>query len=233
MVETVPDITTVLLDVDGTLVDTNDAHARSWLLAFEEAGYAATFAHVRPLIGMGADHLLPSVSPDLRSDQDPGKRIARRRGEIFKERFLRSVRPMPGARELLLALKERNVRCVIATSAGESELVALLRIARIDDLVDAAASHNDASSSKPSPEILKAALDKSGATTENSVMLGDTRYDLAAARAAGMPAISLRCGGASEADLAASDAVFDAPADLARALLSRSLREIVSDPAPR
>jgi HAD superfamily hydrolase (TIGR01509 family) len=228
MVETVSDVSSVLFDVDGTLVDSNDAHANAWLLALDEAGYAVTFAQVRPLIGMGGDHLLPSISPGLRSDVDPGKRIARRRGEIFRERFLSGLRPTAGARELLLALKERNVRCVVATSASEEDLRDLLRIAGIDDLVDASASHEDAQASKPSPEILRAALEKSGSKVESSIMLGDTRYDVAAARAAGLPAISLRCGGASEADLAASDAVFDAPADLARALRGKSLREIVS-----
>src|SRR5208283_1716969 len=122
---------------DGTLLDSNDAHAGAWVLALREAGFAVTFAAVRPLVGMGADHLLPAVAPHLRSDADPGKRIVRRRAELFKERFLSTLRPTAGARDLLLALRKRDVRCVIATSASKQELGDLLRAARVDDLIEA------------------------------------------------------------------------------------------------
>ncbi len=228
-----PLIDTILLDVDGTLVDSNDAHARAWVEALTEAGVAVTFAAVRPLIGMGADQLLPRVSPALSRNREPGKTAARREGEIFKQRYLDSIRPMDGARDLLLALKRHSVRCVIATSASNEQVDSLLKIAGVSDLIDARATANDAEESKPAPDIVHAALLAARARLVNSVMLGDTRYDIEAAHAAGLPAIALRCGGASAEDLAESAATFDTPRDLALALDTQTLREIVADPGSR
>lgn len=221
-------IDTILIDVDGTLVDSNDAHAHAWVEALAEIGVNKTFASVRPLIGMGADHLLPSVSPDLAVTREPGQTAARREGEIFKDRYLDTIQPMDGARDMLVALKQRHVRCVIATSAGNEQVDALLEIAGVSDLIDARATANDAAESKPAPDIVHAALLAARARLVNSVMLGDTRYDILAAHAAGLPAIALRCGGASETDLAESARMFDTPRDFAAALATHTLTEIVT-----
>jgi phosphoglycolate phosphatase-like HAD superfamily hydrolase len=223
-----PVIDTILLDIDGTLVDSNEAHAHAWIDALAEAGVTRTYADVRPLIGMGADQLLPRVSSVLASTREPGKTAARREGEIFKERFLDSIRPMDGARDLLLALKHHRVRCVIATSASNEQVDALLELAGISDLIDARATADDAAESKPAPDIVRAALLAARSRLVNSVMLGDTRYDIQAAHAAGLPAIVLRCGGAAETDLAQAARVFDTPRDFARALETTTLREILA-----
>jgi HAD superfamily hydrolase (TIGR01509 family) len=223
-----PIIDTILLDVDGTLVDSNDAHAAAWVAALTESGARASFPKVRGLQGMGADQLLPALDPRLSHLTEPGRTAARRQGEIFRERFLASVRPTDGARALLLALHAQGVRCVVATSASNAELEPLLRIADVGDLIDARATADDAAESKPAPDIMNAGLIAARARAINAVVLGDTRYDIQAAHAAGMPAIALRCGGAPEADLTESAATFDTPMDLARALETNSLRDIVA-----
>ncbi len=223
-----PVIDTILLDVDGTLVDSNDAHAHAWVEALAEIGVARSFASVRSLIGMGADQLLPRLSPALAATREPGKTAARREGEIFKERYLASIRPTDGARDLLLALKRQSVRCVIATSASNDQVDALLKIAEVADLIDARATANDAEQSKPAPDIVHAALLAARSRLVNAVMLGDTRYDIEAAHAAGVPAIALRSGGSPESDLAESAATFDRPLDFAHALETKTLRELVA-----
>jgi HAD superfamily hydrolase (TIGR01549 family) len=214
----VPFVKTMLLDIDGTLVDSNDRHAESWVLAFADSGMTVAFDRVRPLIGMGSDKLLPSIDPSLSKERDPGKTIAKRRAEIFKERFIESIEPMAGARELLLTLQRLNVACVIATSANSDELDILLERTNLKELVDDATTAQDADRSKPSPDVIEAALEKAGASAEASIMLGDTRYDIEAASKAGVPCIALRCGGSTEADLGKAVALFDDPADLARYL---------------
>jgi HAD superfamily hydrolase (TIGR01509 family) len=223
-----PVIDTILLDVDGTLVDSNNAHAYAWIEALSESGVHRTFADVRPLIGMGADQLLPVLDPHLDASREPGKTAARREGEIFKERYLDSLQPMPGVRTLLEQLKRNDVRCIIATSAGNEQLDDLLKVAGVADLIDARATASDAARSKPAADIVHAALLAARARVINSVMLGDTKYDIQAAYAAGIPAIALRCGGASEAELADAAITFDTPLDFAAALETNSLREIVA-----
>jgi phosphoglycolate phosphatase-like HAD superfamily hydrolase len=223
-----PVIDTILLDVDGTLVDSNGAHTYAWIKALAESAFEVPYADVRPLIGMGADHVLPAVDPRLTPRSEPGKTVARRQGEIFADEYLPKVRPMKGARELLLALKRQNVRCVIATSASNQQVDALLEVAGVADLIDARATADDADESKPAPDIVHAALLASRTRVINAVMLGDTRYDIQAAYAAGLPAISLRCGGSPEADLSDSSATFDTPLDFAEALGTQTLRDIVA-----
>jgi HAD superfamily hydrolase (TIGR01549 family) len=212
------DITTMLLDVDGTLVDSNDRHAESWVLAFAEAGMTVPFARVRPLLGMGGDKLLPEIDSSLAPDRGPGKSIAERRGEIFKERFLAAVEPTAGARDLLARLKHAGVRCVVATSGNPDEVDRLLRGTKLAEFVDAATSAEDAERSKPSPDIIAAALEKSATAAPNAIMLGDTKYDIEAARHAGVASIALRCGGSNDAELSGAVAIFDDPAALERRL---------------
>jgi HAD superfamily hydrolase (TIGR01509 family) len=220
-------IATALLDIDGTLVDSNDAHARAWVDALTVAGYVVDVQSVRPLIGMGADRLLPAIDRDLRADTEPGQTIAEHRSIIFRSIELPRLRPMPGARELLLALRRHGVRRTIATSATREEARALLKVAAGEDLVDDVVTGDDAPRAKPAPDIVIAALRTSSSRADEAVMIGDTAYDIDAAAAAGVATIALRCGGASEADLAGSSATFDDPASLADELGRRSLAEIL------
>ena len=204
---------TVILDVDGTLVDSNDAHAHAWVDAFAEAGVTVPFDAVRRSIGMGGDKLMPAVS-GIAEDSKRGKRISARRGEIFKERYLPGVLAFPGARELVSRLREDGFRLAVASSAKEDELGPLLDRAGVADLIERATSSDDAEGSKPEPDVVEAALAKSGASAQGALMLGDTPYDIEAARAAGVAVVALECGGWAARDLEGALAVYRDPADL-------------------
>lgn len=208
----------VLFDVDGTLIDSNDAHARAWVAAFAEAGYTIPFDRVRPLIGMGGDRVLPALVAGLSEDAQPGASIAAARKRIFKERELASVAPTPGARELLAAVRERGARVVVATSAKRDELDGLLERGDLGALVDVASTGDDAHESKPAPDIVGAALTKAGVAPQDAVMVGDTCYDVEAAHRAGVVCIALLCGGNDPASLRDADGVYADPAEVSGAL---------------
>ena len=207
------DVTTVLLDVDGTLVDSNDAHARAWVRAFAEEGVDAPFEAVRRLIGMGGDKLIPRVSP-FTDDSKEGKRVVTRRQEIFASDFLPGLQPFRDAGRLVAELKRRGLTAVAASSAKAEELQPLLRIAGAEALLDGATSSSDVEESKPSPDIVEAALAKAHAKPANAVMVGDTPYNIAAATAAGVRCIAFRCGGWNDNDLRGAVAIYDGPWDL-------------------
>lgn len=203
----------VILDVDGTLIDSNDAHAHAWVEAFAEAGHDIAYERVRPLIGMGGDQLMPALV-DVEADSEEGARLERRRGEIFRARHLSKCGPFPGVRELLERMRGGGLELVVATSASGSDLDALLHLAGVRDLIGQAASSDDADESKPEPDIVEAALARCGCDADAALMLGDTPFDVAAARRAGVRAVGLRCGGSSDAELAGAIAVYAGPRDL-------------------
>jgi HAD superfamily hydrolase (TIGR01509 family) len=205
----------VLLDVDGTLIDSNDAHARAWVDAGSEFGHDIAFADVRPLIGMGGDKVLPRLT-GLDEDSPEGTRILDRRGEIFRERYLPTLSALPGAVELVRRLRDEGKKLVVATSASEEDLEALLAQVGLDDVLTEATNSDDADASKPAPDIVEAALKKSGEAAGHVVMIGDTPYDVAAARQAGVRIIGVRCGGWTDADLRGAAAVYDDPAAILR-----------------
>lgn len=206
-------ISAVLFDVDGTLVDSNDAHASAWVKAFAEHHVTVDPISVRRSIGMGGDKLMPAVS-DLTEDDPLGAKISERRAEIFKHDFLPRLQPFPGARELVQAVKARCLTAVAASSASKDDLLPLLEIAGAASLLDAWTSSDDADESKPSPDILEAALARAGTTREHAVMIGDTPYDIAAARRAGIRVIAFRSGGWLDPDLAGAIEIYDGPWDL-------------------
>jgi HAD superfamily hydrolase (TIGR01509 family) len=217
----------VLLDIDGTLLDSNDAHAQAWSDALEEAGFAIGSEAVRPLIGMGADKLLPQLTGiDAASEQ--GKSLVQRRKAIFAKEYLPSVRPFPKARELLERLREDGLRLVIATSASEDELQGLLQSLGAEWLVDDQTTSSDAKRSKPDPDIVRVALDKAGASPDRCVMLGDTSYDVEAATKAGVKVVAVRCGGSGDDDLRGAAEIYDDPAQVleryAETLIGRGVR---------
>ena len=203
----------MLFDVDGTLIDSNDAHARAWADALREHGVEADYRRVRPLIGMGGDKLLPAVA-EISETSPEGKSIVKRKKEIF-DHLLRGVQPTRGARALLDYLREHDIPMVIATSADDSELHALLKQAGLDDLIARKTSKDDVADSKPDPDIVHAALARAGAAPEEAFMVGDTPYDIAAANQAGVAAIALRCGGYwSDESLQGAVAIYNDPHDL-------------------
>jgi HAD superfamily hydrolase (TIGR01509 family) len=214
-------IKAVLFDVDGTLVDSNDAHAGAWVKAFAEHGITVDPIQVRRSIGMGGDKLMPAVS-ELQEDSPLGQQIAERRGEIFKQEFLPKLQPFPGARDLVEAIKQRGYTVVAASSAAKDELTPLLKIAGANALMDAKTSSGDADESKPAPDIVQAALQRADATPPEAVLIGDTPYDVAAARSAGVRIIAVRSGGWLDPDLSGAIEIYDGVWDLL-ARLDRSL----------
>lgn len=203
----------ILLDLDGTLVDSNDAHAKAWHKAMAENGHEVAYDEIRRLIGMGGDNLLPALL-GFEKESELGTRISDRRGEIFKEEHLPHLRPFPGVRALMERMREAGLRLVVATSAPEKELGPLVDIAGIGDLLEARTSSDDAESSKPDPDIVLAALGELGLAPEEALMLGDTPYDIAAAGRAGVGVLAFRSGGFPDEDLTGAVALFDGPADL-------------------
>lgn len=204
----------VILDVDGTLLLSNDAHARAWVEAFAASGYAVPFARVRPLIGMGGDRVIATLAPGLTDQEGEGKAIAGRRQAIFLRQYAPGLAPAPGARALVERLRRDGMRLVVASSARRAELDALLKAAHVDDLLTETTTSDDAEESKPAPDIVRVALSKLEMAPEVVVMLGDTPYDIIAADKAGAEMIAVRCGGWGDADLAGAAAIYDDPADL-------------------
>ena len=205
----------VIFDIDGTLVDSNDGHARAWVSAFADEGIAAEFAQVRPLIGMGGDQLVPRVSgigkgnPRYQALSDGWKRH-------FQEDELPKVRAQPGVRALLEALRARGLKLIVGTSADESLVQDLLKIADATDILTEYTTSSEVEASKPEPDIVQAAVAKLGLDPREVLMVGDTPFDIESARKAGVDALALRCGG--DTDFGGAVAIYDSPEDWLRHL---------------
>ena len=209
--------TAALFDVDGTLIDSNDAHADAWVRALHDHDRPVDVARIRSLIGKGGDKLL-CETVDIEENSAMGRRIRQRKKEIFAT-MLPRLQPTPGARELLAHLRAQDVTLGTATSADDSELHQLLRQAGVDDLFHLRASKDDADESKPDPDIVEAALARARSRPELTVMIGDTPYDIEAAGRAGIASIAVRCGGYwSDSDLKDAIAIFDDPAQVLNVL---------------
>jgi HAD superfamily hydrolase (TIGR01509 family) len=202
----------VIFDVDGTLLDSNDAHAHAFVEAFREFGFEVSFQEVRRLIGKGSDKLIPELIG--RYDEA----VAERKSEIFKRKYLPQLRPFPGAAELLKKLRSKGLKLAVASSAAKEELDALLRIAGVDEYVQEKTSADDAEHSKPDPDIVLVAVRKLGLPPARCLMIGDTPYDAQAAQRAGVAFVGVRCGGWSDKDLQPALGVFNDPADILRAI---------------
>ncbi|HVR63197.1 MAG TPA: HAD family hydrolase [Polyangia bacterium] len=204
----------IIFDVDGTLVDSNDAHTHAWVAACQEIGFPVLFRAVRSLIGMGGDKLIPALL-GIDSQSPAGRRLAELRREIFLGRHLPAVRPFADTRALVQALRDDGVGVAIASSAKAAELDALLDVAQVRDLVSHVTSADDAEASKPDPDVVVAALRRLGLPAEDVLMVGDTPYDGEAARRAGVGFVAVRCGGWwDDASLSPAAAIFDNPADM-------------------
>src|SRR4028119_750068 len=206
----------VILDIDGTLVLSNDAHAQAWVEAFKAYGYDVPFEKVRPLIGMGGDQVLPKMVPGLNDEEGDGKALAQKRKELIIERFGPTLAPTKGVRELLLRMQDAGLRLIIATSATSQELSVLLKAAQVDDLLDQneAATSSDTEASKPAPDIVEVALKKLKMEPSEVLMLADTPYDIQSAKGAGVEMIAVRSGGFDDEQLKDALVIYDDPADL-------------------
>ncbi|HEY8079294.1 MAG TPA: HAD family hydrolase [Labilithrix sp.] len=228
-------IRAVLFDIDGTLLDSNDAHAHAWLDALRGHGRDVPYDHVRSKIGMGGDKLLRELA-GIDEDSIEGRFINERRLAIFKSHYLPDLGPFPGARALVDRLRSRGLTCAAVTSAKGAELADLLREAAVADLIDEVITSDDVDRSKPDPDIVEMALEKLHVAAHEAVMIGDTPYDVAAASRAHVPVIAFRCGGWKDRDLAGAIAIYDDPADLVAKLADSPLATGIADdvrPLPR
>ena len=209
-------IEAVIFDVDGTLVDSVDLHARAWQEAFAHFGKQVPFEDVRYQIGKGGDQLMPVFFSREELD-DFGEEMEKFRGEHFKREYLPRVRAFPKVRALFERVRADGKRIALASSAKEEELDEYKRIAHIEDLVEEETSADDADKSKPHPDIFEAALARLGSISPDRVIVvGDTPYDAEAARKAGIRTIGLLSGGFPEEDLRAASClqIFGDAADL-------------------
>ncbi len=215
MTEHMKRIRAVILDVDGTLVDSNDAQAHAWVDAMATQGHQVSFEKIRPLIGMGGDKVLPEVL-GIDKDSEEGKKISAERKELIKTRYLSTIKPFPKAKELLEHMHNSGLTLVVATSAEPDEVEQTLKIVgpHVQDLMAKETTSKDAQQSKPDPDVMEVALEKSGYTADEVVMLGDTPYDLESAKNAGVKSIAFRSGGWEDKDLAQAIAIYTNTADL-------------------
>lgn len=209
-------IKAVIFDIDGTLVDSVDLHARAWQEAFAHFGKALAYDDVRSQIGKGGDQLIPMF---LSKEEQKrfGDELDEYRGKLFKSKYLSKVRPLPHVRELLQRVKNDGKRIALASSAKEEEVEIYKRIANIQDLVEKQTSSDDAERSKPHPDIFEAALQRlHGVKPEEAVTIGDSPYDAIAARKLNITCIGVLSGGFPEEDLrkAGCSAIYRDCADL-------------------
>jgi HAD superfamily hydrolase (TIGR01509 family) len=209
-------IKAVIFDMDGTLVDSVDLHARAWQDAFRDFGYEFELKAIRDQIGKGGDQLLPVFL--TREEIDAKERaLEKHRGDVLKERYLSQIAAFPKVTELFHRIRADKIKIILASSAKAEELQIYKKIAGLEGLIDAETSSDDAEKSKPHPDIFQAAMAKlEGVHKSEVVVIGDTPYDAEAAGKAGLRTIGFRCGGFAEAGLrdAGCFAIYDGPADL-------------------
>ena len=206
----------VIFDIDGTLLDSVDLHARAWVEAFAHFGVETDEAKVRSQIGKGGDELMPEFLPAERIERE-GKEIEGFRSDLFKKKYLPEVRPFPAVRPLFERLHEAGLKIALASSGKGPEVERYQEILGIADLVDVVTSSDDADRSKPHPDIFEAAVKKlEGLGKDDMIVVGDTPYDAEAASKAGLRTVGLLCGGFPEADLSAAGciAIYRDPQDL-------------------
>ncbi len=192
-----------ILDVDGTLVDTNYQHAIAWYRAFRQNEIVLPIWRIHRHMGMGGDQLVGSLCGEL-VEEEKGDDI-RAAEQILYFELIEEVRPLEGSRELIDDLKRRGHAVVLASSAKKEEVEHYLDLLEARELTDDWTTSADVEATKPKPDLVQAALDKAG--TDEGVMVGDTTWDCEAAQRAGVPAIAVLTGGFSEAELREAGAV--------------------------
>ena len=205
-------MTAAILDIDGTLVDTNYQHAIAWWRAFKQHGHVLPLWRIHRHVGMGGDQLVAALCGDD-VEKDMGDDIRAAEKALYLA-FIEEVEPMDEARDLIVDLKDRGHQVVLASSAKENEVDHYLDLLDARDICDGWTTSADVESTKPAPDLVLAALKKAG--TKDGVMIGDSTFDAKAATRAGIPTVGLLTGGFSEEELrdAGAVAVYDSIAAL-------------------
>jgi HAD superfamily hydrolase (TIGR01509 family) len=208
----------IIFDVDGTLVDDNEAHVEAWHQAFTAHGFNVPRERIAPEVGKGGDQLVPSILGE-EDNRQKGKAVRESHDQIFMEMARRrTFRLFDGTQALLIACQRRGLRVAVATSSKREFLQATLDSAglALAPFADTVVTADDADRSKPAPDLVLATLDKLAVPAGRCVMVGDTPHDAAACRKAGVRFVGVTCGGNSERTLreAGAAAVYRDPADL-------------------
>jgi len=196
--------TTVVLDVDGTLVDTNYQHAIAWHRALREHGYTVQLWEIHRHIGMGGDQLVEALIGE-QGERSDGEAIRDAEGEAYGE-LIGEVQAMDGATELLRELQGDGAKAIFSSSAKAEEVEHYLDLLNARDLVEGWTTAADVERTKPHPELIEVALEKAG-NDGPAVMVGDSTWDVKAAEAAGIPSLAVLTGGFSEEELREAGAV--------------------------
>lgn len=213
-----------VLDIDGTLVDTNYQHALAWYRAFRHHGIVLPVWRIHRHIGMGGDQLVGALT-DQRTEDELGDEIRATEKERYFE-LIDEVEPMRGSRELVAELGQRGHIVVLASSAKQDEVDHYLELLDARELADAWTTSADVQATKPKPDLVVAALERVGGSAQDALMVGDTPWDVQAARGAGVETIAVLTGGFAAAELrdAGAVAVFESVAELRSNLDQTALR---------
>jgi len=197
----------VFLDIDGTLVDSNEFHVMAWDEAFRDSGYRAEKAAIRGQIGKGADQLIPALFADMGKDEQ--KAVAERHGELFRTRYLHQVKPFPHATELVQLLHAKGKDAILASSAEKAEVAHYVELLKLSSVLKGTVSKDDVASSKPAGDIFAAALaNVFPMAASETLAIGDTPYDVESALRSEVKTIALRSGGFSGQVLAEARAAY-------------------------
>jgi HAD superfamily hydrolase (TIGR01509 family) len=210
-------IKAMLLDIDGTLVDSNDKHADCWVEAFAHFGKTVEWPEVRDQIGKGGDLLVPDTL-SAREMLTFGEDVKKYRGELWKERYMHTVQPFGGAREAIEALHARGIKLAFASSSNPDEVEYYVELLGAAPLLEGATSKEDAEFSKPSPEIFQAALEQLRSDPARTLAIGDTPYDVLAAHRVPVPIVAVLSGGFPRERLAKAEFLFDDVSAMVREL---------------
>ncbi|HEX8103517.1 MAG TPA: HAD family hydrolase [Solirubrobacteraceae bacterium] len=205
-----------ILDIDGTLVDTNYHHAVAWYRALRQYGHTAPLYQIHRLIGMGGDQFVKSIASE-EFDEEHGDE-ARTAEKILYMELIDEVAPLEGARRLIETLKDRGHAVVLASSAKANEVDHYLDLLDVRELVDGWTTSADVEATKPEPDLVAAAVEKAGGG--DAVMVGDSIWDCEAAKRAGVPTLAVLTGGFSREELieAGATEVFETMPELIDAL---------------
>jgi len=198
----------ILLDIDGTLVDSNDKHTDCWVEAFAHFGKQVPWDDIRGQIGKGGDLLVPDTM-NAREMLKFGEKLKEYRGELWKDKYMAEVKPFPDAVEAIRALHDRGVKLALASSSNPDEVEYYVELLGVGALLEGTTSKEDAEFSKPSPEIFRAALERVKSDPARTLAVGDTPYDILAAHRTPVPIAAVLCGGFPRESLAKAEFLFD------------------------
>ena len=205
----------MIFDIDGTLVDSNEAHVDCWMEAFANFGKTFDRQTLREQMGKGGDLMVPDLL-SAREMRTFGKELQKSSGELYRKNYLPAVKPFPRIRSLFEGLIERGVKVALASSSDAEEVKYYTGLLGVGDLLETSTSKKDAKFSKPSPEIFRAALERLGTDEARTITVGDTPYDILAAHRVPLPVIAVRSGGFRDELLSKAEFLFDDVGEMGR-----------------